>query len=88
MQWRGRGGAHPIITVGIPTGTIAPQPAASPTRSAGLPPKNTVELPIVNGVDGTWDGGGIAHACMSPSTAAGIPPMRTVATPGPTTAPP
>ena len=34
---------------------------------------STVELPIVNGVDGTWLGGGMAQACMSPRTAAGMP---------------
>ena len=44
---------HPIITVGAPTATLAPHPAASPARSAGIPPTSTVELPIVNGVDGT-----------------------------------
>ena len=46
----------PIITVGAPMMIGAPQPAMSPTRSAGRPPIITVVLPIGNGVGGCGGG--------------------------------
>jgi hypothetical protein len=77
---------YPIITVGAPIKIGAPQPAISPTRKAGLPPMNTVTLPIGKGVGGCGVGTN-EQACKSPTTAAGIPPIVTVGTPGPVIAP-
>ena len=70
--------AHPTFTVGAPITIGAPQPAMSPTRSAGRPPIITVMLPIGNGVGGCTAGGGKLHVCRSPTTAAGIPAISTV----------
>jgi hypothetical protein len=78
---------HPIITVGSPTAAVAPQAQVSPTRTAGMPPINTVPLPTTKGVTGGW-GTGITQTCESPRIEAGMPPIKTVATPGPTIVPP
>ena len=51
------------MTVGQPTMGIAPHPHVSVMRSAGLPPISTVVLPMMNGDDGMWPGGGIGHVC-------------------------
>jgi len=83
------GQIQPIITVGSPTTAIAPQMQASDVRNAGMPPINTVALPIGKGLAvGWWAFGGSEQTCMSPATAAGIPPVKTVPTPGPTIVPP
>jgi hypothetical protein len=80
---------HPIITVGSPTAAIAPQMQESVVLIAGMPPINTVALPIGKALEvGWWPLGGSEHTCMSPATEAGIPPIKTVDTPGPVMVPP
>ena len=79
----------PISTVGAPTTAIAPQTQASVVLIAGLPPINTVVLPMGKGLTvGWWPTGGSEQACRSPATAAGNPPIKTVGTPGPVMIPP
>jgi hypothetical protein len=82
---------YPAITFDAPAAILAPHAAISPTRSNGLPPTITVELPAVKGVVvgcGVAGVGTIAHKCISPTTAAGIPAISTLLTPGPITDPP
>src|SRR6187401_2595415 len=70
---------------------LAPHAAISPTRSKGLSPTITLELPAVNGVVvgcGEAGVGTIAQTCISPTTAAGIPPIITLLIPGPIIDPP
>ncbi len=80
---------HPIRTVGAPRTAEAPHTEASPTLRAGLPPINTVALPVGKGPTVGWcPVGGSAQTWRSAATAAGIPPIRTVGMPGPEMTPP
>jgi hypothetical protein len=66
----------PISTVGAPTAITPPWVVRSPSRAAGIPPINTVLLPIAIAA------GGPTSAISDPTVAAGIPAIRTVAITG------